>query len=383
MTVDYKRYPVLYVDDEAHNLVTFRYSLEERFTILTAGTGAEAIEILRNQEIAILFADQRMPGMTGVELCAHALVIRPDTIRVIITAFADAHDAIAAINQGRVSQYLHKPWKHEELVEIIESCIDLVHVQRNLRDIEQRLFRSAHAAADARHRLAHEVGSPLGAVAFAIDEATKEIGQALEFLAGLEVPRVRAARERLTEAVARFDIAHHALRMANGVRVRHLEAEHQPVRPEAPVCDAASVVDSVVRVVRDSVGSGTEMRVVLNGMPVVKVPASVFGQIVLNLVTNAAQAVQAGARPERQVTVGVDLDGATAVLRLADTGPGIRAEDLTRIFEPHFTTKPDGMGLGLSIVRELVERAGGSIRVQSSPGAGATFEVRLPAAPPP
>lgn len=381
MTVDYKRYPILYVDDEVPNLVTFRYSLEDRFTILTAATGAEAIDLLRSQEIAILFADQRMPEMNGVELCAHALAIRPDTIRVIITAYADAHDAIAAINQGRVSQYLNKPWKNEELVEIIESCIDLVHVQRNLRDIEQRLFRGAHAAADARHRLAHEVGNPLGAVAYHVEEAHKEIDAALEALAGLEGAPVHSARVHLAQARANFGVAREAFKLAEGVRVRHLEGEHRPVHPEAPVCDAASVVDSVVRVMRDSVGHGTDIRVVLNSMPVVNVPRSVLGQIVLNLVTNAAQAVEAGGTRPRQVTVGIDLDGATAVLRFDDTGPGIAAADLERIFEPRFTTRPDGAGLGLSIVRELVERAGGSIQVQSAPNSGTTFEVRLPSAP--
>lgn len=380
MTIDYKRYPLLYVDDEPPNLVTFRYSLEHRFTILTAASGPEAIEILRNQDIAVLLADQRMPGMSGVELCAHALAMCPDTIRVMVTAYADAHDAIAAINQGRVSQYLHKPWTNEELVEVLEGCLDLVHVQRSLREIEQRMLQSAHVAHNARHRVAHDLRNPIQPLLIHLGMAKEDVCAALAALAGIDDPRAQQARKCLREAERRCVDARHACEMVLGLQKQYLvDADARPA-PESTRCDAARVVDSVVRVVRDSIARGTEVRVVLNGMPMVNVPEAVLGQIVLNLVTNAAHAVDSANPPERVVTVAIDRDGAMVILRLADTGVGIRPEHLSHIFEPYFTTKPDGVGLGLCIVRELVERAGGTIRVESAPNAGATFEVRLPAA---
>lgn len=72
MTIDYSVYPVLFVDDEQQNLVAFRYAMGDRFTIVTAASGEEAARILKEQNIAVLMADQRMPGMTGVEVCACA-----------------------------------------------------------------------------------------------------------------------------------------------------------------------------------------------------------------------------------------------------------------------------------------------------------------------
>ena len=381
VTTDYKRYPVLYVDDEAPNLVTFRYSFEDRFTIFTASSGSEAIEILHEHNIAILLADQRMPGMTGVELCARSLVIRPDTIRIIITAYSDSHDAIAAINQGRVSQYVHKPWNNEELVDMLEGCIDLVHVQRSIHEIEQRVFRSAHLATDARERVAHEMKNPLTPLLLHVGLAQEEISDALDMLADIDDPRAQGARERLLEAHVRYTNARDAFDLVDAIQKRYLSADSASVPRESTSCDAARVVDAVVRVMRASVGGDTDMRVELNGMPIVNVPASVLSQIVLNLVTNAAEAVHTGDRTQRLVTVGLDREGAMVVLRLADTGCGIPAKDMRHIFEPRFSTKADGTGLGLAIVRDLVEHAGGTIRVQSAPEAGTTFEVRLPATP--
>ena len=118
MPVDYTAYPVLFVDDEQQNLVAFSYAFEERFTVFTASSGLEAIRILREHDIAVLLADQRMPGMTGVEVCTKAQEIRPNTVRILVTAYADLHVAIDAINQSQVLRYLTKPWNNEELAEI-------------------------------------------------------------------------------------------------------------------------------------------------------------------------------------------------------------------------------------------------------------------------
>jgi CheY-like chemotaxis protein len=77
MAVDYRIYPILYVDDEPSNLVALRYALEDQFTIVTAQSGEEALRLLAAQDIAVLIADQRMPGMTGAEVCARAMQLKP------------------------------------------------------------------------------------------------------------------------------------------------------------------------------------------------------------------------------------------------------------------------------------------------------------------
>src|SRR5262249_18303857 len=103
---------------------------------------------------------------------------------------------------------------------------------------------------------------------------------------------------------------------------------------------------------------------------------------VLNLVLNAAQAIESSGQNGRSIRVIVDTKGNMASIAVHDDGPGIDAEVLDRIFEPYFTTKTGGSGLGLSIVREMVRRAGGQISAKSERGRETTFEVTLPLAPP-
>jgi signal transduction histidine kinase len=99
-------------------------------------------------------------------------------------------------------------------------------------------------------------------------------------------------------------------------------------------------------------------------------------QVLLNLVTNAIQAGGEGGKVEIILGGGPE----EAVIEVADDGPGIPAENLERIFEPFFTTKPveTGTGLGLSVSRSIVEELGGRLEVESAPGKGALFRMRLP-----
>jgi signal transduction histidine kinase len=99
---------------------------------------------------------------------------------------------------------------------------------------------------------------------------------------------------------------------------------------------------------------------------------------VLNLVLNAAQAIEGSGQKGRTIRITVEPAGETAVLSVIDNGPGISPENLERIFEPYFTTKSTGTGLGLSIVREMVRRVGGHISVVSEPNRDTTFKVVLP-----
>src|SRR6266545_784103 len=106
---------VLFVDDEPENLVVFESACAERFNVLTAPSGRQALELLRTHEVAVLLADQRMPHMTGLELLELARAEFPQTVRMLVTAYADLKTAIEAINRGRVRRYLCKPWDDEEL----------------------------------------------------------------------------------------------------------------------------------------------------------------------------------------------------------------------------------------------------------------------------
>jgi signal transduction histidine kinase len=110
------------------------------------------------------------------------------------------------------------------------------------------------------------------------------------------------------------------------------------------------------------------------------IEASVMGQVVLNLLLNAAQALRPDMKADNLISVHVaERDGLVKVT-VSDNGPGIPPEHLERIFDPFFTTKETGTGLGLAICRELVSQANGTISVESAPNRGATFVMSLPIA---
>jgi response regulator RpfG family c-di-GMP phosphodiesterase len=163
---EHRAYPILYVDDEPQNLFTFRYALEDQFTVLTARDGREAVRLLEREQIAVLMCDQRMPEMTGVEVCRRAREIRPDVVRIIVTAYSDMQVAIDAINQGQVLRYLTKPWRNDELVDVLESAIDLVRMRRTVHEMQVKMLRGGHPPVFEAllRQVANELQSPVGAL---------------------------------------------------------------------------------------------------------------------------------------------------------------------------------------------------------------------------
>jgi two-component system, NtrC family, response regulator AtoC len=138
LTLDLAKYPVLIVDDEQDNLDAFRFNFKRSFTILTASGGPEALDILRERDVAVIVTDQRMPKMTGLELLREAQKVRPDAVGTILTAFTDVDVLIDAINQGQIYRYITKPWDAKEVRGLLSQAIERFHLRReNRRLIEQ------------------------------------------------------------------------------------------------------------------------------------------------------------------------------------------------------------------------------------------------------
>ena len=382
MAVEHKLYPVLFVDDEPQNLVVFRYAMEDHFTVLTAQSGAEALQLLQRHQVAVLLADQRMPGMSGVELCARARELQPDAVRIIITAYADIHAAIDAINQGQVSRYLVKPWRNEELMEILQTAIEFVHLQNAMRDMELRLLRTGQSriATAVHDEVLHEIANPLGAMTMTLHQASELLDAVITRLDASSQDAPSDVKSDLLELREVHGDALAAVDQLNSLAAR-MRVGPQPVRSMG-LCDAGRVVDATVRIIRREVERIATMQVVLEQSPIVAVESSALGQIVLNLLLNAAQAIEGSGQTDRSIKLNVCVSDGMAIVRVVDDGPGIGPENIDRIFEPYFTTKARGTGLGLSIVREMVWRAGGQISARSTPGVETAFEVRLPLADP-
>jgi response regulator RpfG family c-di-GMP phosphodiesterase len=130
---------VLYVDDEENNLVSFKATFRFKYKVLTAISGAVAIEIVKKNPVDIIVTDQRMPEMTGVQFLEEMIKIDPNPMRILLTGYTDMAAVIDAVNKGKIFHYLNKPWSEEELSETINRAYDIYSERKNLLETYSKL----------------------------------------------------------------------------------------------------------------------------------------------------------------------------------------------------------------------------------------------------
>jgi CheY-like chemotaxis protein len=131
-------YNILLLDDEVGILRSLELAFRSEYNVLTATNGQDALAVMEQSEIALIIADQRMPGMTGVEFLERTLQKYPDTIRIILTAYTDENLLMDAINMGHVYNYVTKPWEPQEIKAIVREGIEAYEITRASRDLYTR-----------------------------------------------------------------------------------------------------------------------------------------------------------------------------------------------------------------------------------------------------
>lgn len=134
---------ILFVDDEENVLRSLRrlFIDEENINVFTALSGKEGLEILKNNDISVIVSDQRMPEMSGVEFLEKARKMSPDSIRIILTGYADINAAMDAINKGSVYRYITKPWNDNELIITILNAVEtyrLIKENKHLTELTKK-----------------------------------------------------------------------------------------------------------------------------------------------------------------------------------------------------------------------------------------------------
>src|SRR4051794_3754129 len=129
---DYKKFAILYVDDEEKSLKYFTRAFQDQFRVFTAANAQDGFALLNQHkdEIGILMTDQRMPGEKGVQLLEKARQLRPRIIRMLATAYSDIEAAVDAVNTGAIYKYVHKPWDIPSLEVNLRRALEFFIVQR-------------------------------------------------------------------------------------------------------------------------------------------------------------------------------------------------------------------------------------------------------------
>ena len=125
-----EKHSLLYVDDEKQNLFLFKSLFGHLYRVFTATSGKEALSTLAEHSIQVLFADQRMPEMNGIQLLERITGQYPDIIRILVTGYSDIDVAIDAINRGSVYRYISKPWNNEEITTTAKNAVEIFELKK-------------------------------------------------------------------------------------------------------------------------------------------------------------------------------------------------------------------------------------------------------------
>jgi signal transduction histidine kinase len=253
----------------------------------------------------------------------------------------------------------------DEIGELAESFNEMVEKLRERESLEKRVHAAEHLSkvGQLASGIAHEIRNPLNYISLAVDHLKEEFLHACP-----------GKKEELTEIA---DKIKEEVRRANYMVVNFMNYG-RPLRLRVAPVSYAALVERVLPLVRERLD---EQRVRLltdipTDLPEMRVDRELFRNCIVNFVTNAAQAMPEGG----EVRLGAAFDSEKRSFRLtfSDTGKGIPPEDLEKIFQPYFTTREAGIGLGLAITERIVREHGGEIAVSSTPGEGTEFTVTLP-----
>jgi signal transduction histidine kinase len=243
--------------------------------------------------------------------------------------------------------------------------------RRQVAEVEsrQRLAELAHAnrysaVGELTTSIAHELNQPLGAILTNTETA--------ELLLKGTSPDIDEVRQILADIRRDDQRASEVIRRLRSV-LRKTPFEVKDIELNDTVREAIGLVAAVAdgrRIALAYMPASVDLHV--KGDPVQ------LQQVVLNLIINAMDAVSDADKKKREVSVSTVRAGNQAEIRIADTGPGIASADLGSVFNPFFTTKPQGMGMGLAIARTIVEAHHGMIAAENQPWGGALFTIRLP-----
>lgn len=392
---DYKRFAVLYVDDEEKSLKYFTRAFQDQLRIFTAVNAQEGLKLLEEHkdEIGLLMTDQRMPGEKGVWLLEKARQLRPRIIRVLATAFADMDAAIAAVNTGAIYKYVTKPWDPPQLENTLKRGLEFFMVQRERDQLLKEKMSVLHNMMIADRivslgllaaGLSHHIRNSLVAVKTFLDLAPAKMEEEKMDLEGLRNPdfwkeyyhNVQGQIGKINNMLKDLWTASEKPTFEFGDRVHLHEV----------------VADTVMRLKEGFAGKQIEVEnLIPASLPMLNVDRKKFCRLFELLLKDEIASLPAGSRVTLSATLieGAPADKQGVQVQVSDNGPGLPKEALRLIFDPFMvrSDSPTEYGIHLMACYFIVHHHGGRIDVVSEEGRGTTFTLRLPVnpslAPPP
>ncbi|HEV8550290.1 MAG TPA: ATP-binding protein [Polyangiaceae bacterium] len=366
-----RAHTVLVVEDTPDVIRVIRLALHHDFRILAAPNGVKGLELARKHRPTVIITDLMMPELDGLGLTR---ALRDDPLTrhipiVMLTARGDVGDRIFGLEIG-VNAYLSKPFSSKELLTTVRS-----QLQNQAANAELLLNQKLDSLQTLAGGLAHEIRNPLNYLQGALASLDGDVQRLLEHQAsgGEGLPPNVAERVAKMFATARSGVK----RIGGTVELMMRYSREGYSRVTQPY-DAYAAVRDVMALLVSTLDHEVKTSLELEGQGMLQCVPEELNQALTNLIENALQAAPSDG--SGHVSVCGKNVGGTLVLRVKDNGAGIEPADLPRLFTAFFTkkSKTGGTGLGLTIVHRIVTALHGTVQVESRPGAGAEFIVRVP-----
>jgi two-component system probable response regulator PhcQ len=383
---DYKRFSILYVDDEEKSLKYFMRAFEDQFRILTATNAQDGLRMLEEHkdEIGLLMTDQRMPGEKGVWLLERARQLRPRIIRILATAFADMDAAIAAVNTGAIYKYVTKPWDPPQLENTLKRGLEFFMVQRE-RDhlltekmsvlhnmmIADRIVSLGLLAAG----LSHHIRNSLVAVKTFLDLAPAKMAEEKLELEGLRNPDFWKEYYQNVQT---------QINKINNMLKDLWAASEKPSFEFADSVRLHEVVAAAVGQLADGFAAKkiSVRNLIPESLPMMHVDKPKFCRLFELLLKDELASLPAGTEVTLSASLlnGVPPDKQQIQVQVSDNGPGLPQEALRLVFDPFVIRSDTPMEYGIHLMAcyFIVHHHGGRIEARSGDGQGTTFTLRLP-----
>jgi two-component system, probable response regulator PhcQ len=385
---DYKKFAILYVDDEEKSLVNFARAFGEQFRVFTAATAQDGFKLLQKHgdEIGLLMTDQRMPGEKGVWLLERARQFRPRILRVLVTAFADMDAAIAAVNSGAIYKYVTKPWDPPQLELTLKQGLEFFMVQaerdqllhekmsvlRNMM-IADRIVSLGLLAAG----LSHHIKNSLVAVKTFLDLAPMKMNEERASKNGLRNPDFwKDYHSNVQSQIGKINTLLADLRNSS---------DSNPASQFADEVKLSQVVGAALEMFKEQFAA-RKIEIenqIPDSLPALRADKPKFQRLFELLLKDELAMLPSGSRILLLAELSNDGAKPEIVFRLTDNGPGLPQGALSVVFDPFVVRggAPSEYGINLMACFFIVHHHGGKIEAQSQPGRGTTFTIRLPLQP--
>ena len=383
---DYKKFAILYVDDEEMSLSIFARAFSDRFRILTAPNALEGLQILEahKDEIGLLMTDQRMPGEKGVWLLERARRLRPRIIRVLVTAYSDMDAAIAAVNSGAIYKYVSKPWDPPQLQETLMHGLEFFIVQserdkllqekmsvlRNML-IADRIVSLGLLAAG----LSHHIRNSLVAVKTFLDLAPVKMNEEKTDLNSLRNPDFwRDYHQNVQSQIEKI----------NSLLKDLWTASENPSTPFSEEVSIHDMIDAAIKSLADQFAARriTIENNVPASLPALRVDKPKFQRLFELLLKEELAMLPAGTTI-KLVGELVEKEKPEIAIEISDNGPGLPKDALRAVFDPFAVQGRVASEYGIHLMAcfFIIHHHGGKMEARSLPGFGTTFLLRIPLQP--